>query len=87
MCSAKEQPHLLSKSKEFHVDQCVKYENKEETSLWECQANVMDDKNWHGNMQPVKPAVCDDKKCQSTKFLQKIQYMMARTVNLPDAIR
>ena len=35
MCSSKEQPHLLLKSKVYHVDHCVKYESIEETSLQE----------------------------------------------------
>ena len=31
----------------------------------------MDDKNCQFNMWPVKLAVCDDKKCKSTKFFQE----------------
>ena len=45
-------------------------EEKVQTNKQECQANVYidDDKNCQVNMQPVKLAVCDDKKCQSAKF-------------------
>ena len=41
VCSSKEQSHLIPKSKEYRVDQYVKNENKDETSKWECQANVI----------------------------------------------
>ena len=33
VCSRKEQSHLISKSKEYHVDQCLKYENEENNKL------------------------------------------------------
>ena len=41
VCSSKEQSHLISKSEEYHVNQCVIQEEKEETSKWECQAQVI----------------------------------------------
>ena len=56
---------------EKYVNQCVKDKVpvQNETSKWECQANIEEgDKNCQSiNMQPVKPAVCDDNNCQSTK--------------------
>ena len=64
----KEQVTTKSVSQEQYVNHCVVQEVHEETSLQECQANVMDDKNCPVNMQPVKPVVFDDRKCQSTKF-------------------
>ena len=40
------------------------YEEKDETSKWECQANVisMNDKNYQSPL-------CSDKNCQYTKFI------------------
>ena len=70
MCSRKEQSQLIPQLKVYHVNQCILQENKVSTSKQEYEANVYmeDDKNCQVNMWPVKPAVCDDKKCQSTKF-------------------
>ena len=86
VCSSKEQSHLLSKSKGYHVDQCVQYENTEETSLQQCQANVMNDKKCQVNMQLVKPAVYVTRNVNLPNFT-RIQYVIVRTVNLIDVTR
>ena len=51
--------------KGYSVNQCVIYEGKDETSKWECQANVIsmeDDKN-------CQSTLCSDKNCKDTKFI------------------
>ena len=52
MCSSKEQSFIVLPTQGYSVDQCVLYEDKEETSKWECQAIVI--------------SMEDEKKCQST---------------------
>ena len=61
VCSSKEQSHLTSKSEEYHVNQCVVQKDKEETSMQECQANVI---------------YMDDKNCQSTLCSDKIPTLL-----------
>ena len=64
MCSSKEQSHKLLPAQGYSVNQCVIQEDKEETSKWECKANVipMDDKN-------CLSTLCSYKNCQDTKFI------------------
>ena len=45
MFTRKEQVCTKSVSQKKYANQCVVQEDQEETSLQECQANVMDDKN------------------------------------------
>ena len=56
----KEQVPAKSVSQEKCVNQCVAWEVQEEMCLWECQANVMVDKNCQETQavhkQPWKPA-------------------------------
>ena len=56
----KEQIPTKSVSQEKYVNQYVVQEVQEETSLLECQANVMDDKNCQSD-------VCSVKNCQETQ--------------------
>ena len=55
----KEQVPAIFVSQEKYANQCVIQEVQEETSLQECQVNVMDDKNCHVSrcvhIWPVKP--------------------------------
>ena len=64
MYSSKEQSPIVLLAQGHSVNQCVMYEEKDETSKWECQANVisMDDKN-------CQSTLCSDKNCQDTKFI------------------
>ena len=76
VCSSNEQSHLASKSEEYHVNQCEMYKDKDETSKWECQANVVsmeDDKNHQSTLS-------SDKTCPDTKFIhmQQVQPTMKR---------
>ena len=63
MCSSKEQSHIVSNSIEYHVNQCVVYEDQDETSKWECTAHdisMYEDKN-------CQSTLCYDKNCQDTQ--------------------
>ena len=62
-CSSKEQSPAVLTSHYHNVNQCVIYEDQDETSKWECTAHYIsmcDDKNCEStkcvHMQPVKPA-------------------------------
>ena len=59
MFRRKEQVFTKSVSQEKYVNQCVVQDVQEETSLWKCQANDMDDKNCQVSrcvhMWPIKP--------------------------------
>ena len=59
-CSGKEQSHSVLKSKEYHINQCVKDKVPvpDVTRKQECQANVYKEgeKNCQVNTQPVKSA-------------------------------
>ena len=75
VCSSKEQSHFISQSEEYHVNQCVMYEDKEEKSNQECQAHVIsmeDDKNFQSSkyvhLGSVKPAM---RQSAYMKFNQK----------------
>ena len=60
VCSSKKQSHSILNSEEYHVNQCVMYENKDETSKQECQAHFIfmdEDKN-------CQSTLCSDKNCQ-----------------------
>ena len=83
MFTRKEQVPTKSVSQEKYVNQYVVPEVPEETSLQECQANVMDVKNCQVHMQPVKPTMdmwsvepasyklCNDKNPQATRCYKK----------------
>ena len=63
VCSSKEQSPIVLPAQEYSVNQCVIYEEKDETSKAECQANVIsmqNDKN-------CQSTLCSDKNCQDTK--------------------
>ena len=83
VCSSKEQSHLISKSEEYHVNQHVMYEEKDETSKQECQGNVisMDDKN-------CQCTLCSDKNCQDTMcvYMQPVKPIMKKTNHMQLAI-
>ena len=62
VCSSREQAPKLLPAQGYSVNQHIMYEEKEETSKWECQANVIsiDDKNCQ--------SISCDKNCQSSKM-------------------
>ena len=65
-CSSKEQSHSELNSEEYHVNQCVMYEDKDETSKQEYPALVIskdEDKN-------CQSTLCYDKNCQCVHMWQ-----------------
>ena len=53
VCSSKEQSHIVLPAHEYQVNQCVVYEDQDETSKWECTAHDI--------------FICDYTSCQSTR--------------------
>ena len=65
MRSRKEQSPIVFPAQGYSVNQCVMYEDKDETSKQECQAKVIsmeDDKNCQNTF-------CSDKNSQDTKCI------------------
>ena len=57
VCSSKEQSLIVLPAQRDSVNQCVMYENKDETSKWGCPANVI--------------SMEDDKNCQSSNCVNR----------------
>ena len=64
VCSSKKQSHIVLSSHEYQVNQCVVYEDQEETSKQVCTAHyisIYDNKNYQStkcvHVQSVKPAM------------------------------
>ena len=89
VCSKADHPRKRTSKKSVqgkYIHQCVKDKVpvQDETSKWEYKAKIFteDDKNSQVNMWPVKPAVCDEKRCQDTKFMLPVQPANKKSSNM-----